>query len=319
MNPTRWVALHCGEEAATLLARHPNAFLLLCQIAMRARWKDCPITKLKAGEAFIGDWKECGLRSEMAYRCAKNVLTDCHLATFKGTNKGTRARLLTDSVFSLSPSSNNGPDNIRSIDPTNTRGTDGQRSSNDPTTTTHTENKEHPDTLTTSSKSDLFSFPADMAKAKGTPRIIPDLGPRGKNFSVLDIDAPSLPEEEEAPESKPDLLAIVAAYPRRENERQCLEHLAASLARGADPDAVLMGTRAIAAVIQQRPSGHLNGYTVSASNFFKDERWRDDPATWNRNTGSKSGAVRGELNLGGRRPASTTRLNAAGEAVRMNS
>lgn len=99
---SRFIALHCGDETAALLSQHPNAFLLLTQIAMRAKWKDCAITRLKAGQAFIGDWREAGLKSEKAYRHAKSILSDCKLATFQGANKGTIATLSDSKVFSIS-------------------------------------------------------------------------------------------------------------------------------------------------------------------------------------------------------------------------
>ena len=99
---SRFIALHCGDETSALLSQHPNAFLLLTQIAMRAKWKDCSITRLKAGQAFIGNWREAGLKSEKAYRHAKTILSDCKLATFQGANKGTIATLADSKVFSIS-------------------------------------------------------------------------------------------------------------------------------------------------------------------------------------------------------------------------
>jgi Tfp pilus assembly protein PilW len=111
-----WIAYHRSDEAEELQARHPNAFLLLAQIARRARWKDCPIKKLKAGQALVGDWKKAGIPSEMAYRIAKDVLSDCGLATFKGTTKGTIATLCSSSIFSLSELENNGQGNEQATD-----------------------------------------------------------------------------------------------------------------------------------------------------------------------------------------------------------
>ena len=102
MAATRFIALHCGDEAQALLENHPNAFLLLSQIAMRAKWKDCPITGMKAGEAFVGDWKKAGLHSEKSYRHAKKVLTECKIAAFKGASKGTVATLMDTRIFSVS-------------------------------------------------------------------------------------------------------------------------------------------------------------------------------------------------------------------------
>lgn len=99
-----WLALHRSTEASALLQRHPTAFLLLTQIAIRARFETdvCPVTKLGFGQAFIGDFKEAGIASEMAYRHAKSVLLDCNFATFQGTNKGTIATLCSSTIYSIS-------------------------------------------------------------------------------------------------------------------------------------------------------------------------------------------------------------------------
>lgn len=97
-----------------------------------------------------------------------------------------------------------------------------------------------------------------------------------------------------------DLVGIVHAYPRREGDKEALEHLQASIRRGADPDMILAGTRAIAAIIPRLPAGKDNTRVISAWRFFKDERWRDDPQTWLRN-GTKTGVAPGKLDLGGRK------------------
>lgn len=164
MNPTRWIALHCGDESETLLARHPNAFLLLCQIAMRARWKSCPIKRLEAGEAFIGDWKDAGLHSEMAYRCAKKVLKDCGLATFKGTNKGTVASLTSTTIFSISAPANNAP----ASEPKTMPAASGERTGIDPTTTIHKGTKE------TSVTPSTLLEPACLPEVPSSGRRFPD-------------------------------------------------------------------------------------------------------------------------------------------------
>ncbi len=104
----RFIALHCGDETCALLANHPTAFLLLTQIAMRAKWKDCSITKLKAGQAFIGDYQAAGIHSEKAYRHAKHILSECGLAAFQGANKGTIATLADCKVFSISADARGG-------------------------------------------------------------------------------------------------------------------------------------------------------------------------------------------------------------------
>lgn len=105
---------------------------------------------------------------------------------------------------------------------------------------------------------------------------------------------------EEGCGEKPDLLGIVHSYPRRENDAQALEAVRASLRKGATPEEILAGTKAVAAVIPSLPSGHLNAFVVSAGRFFRDERWRDDPQTWKRH-GGKNGVAVGKLDLGGRK------------------
>ena len=96
-----WISLHRSDETLVLMKTHPQAFLLLCQIALRAKRKDCRISKLKARQAWIGDWKEAGITSEKAYRLAKETLESCGLATFQASNKGTLATLADASVFTL--------------------------------------------------------------------------------------------------------------------------------------------------------------------------------------------------------------------------
>ena len=127
MNPSRFIALYCGDETEVLVKRHPHAFLLLLQIAMRAKWKDCPITGLKAGQAFIGDWKNAGIPSEMAYRHAKKTLLECRFATFRGTSKGTVATLTDSRIFSITSKSGTGT------------ATTQQRTRNGQGTTNHTD------------------------------------------------------------------------------------------------------------------------------------------------------------------------------------
>jgi hypothetical protein len=97
---SRWIALHCSDDAQALITNHPNAFLLLTQISMRVKWKDCKITRLKAGQAFIGDWKNAGISSEKAYRHAKGILADFGLVSFQGASKGTTATLLDQGIYS---------------------------------------------------------------------------------------------------------------------------------------------------------------------------------------------------------------------------
>jgi hypothetical protein len=96
-----WLAYYRSHEADELQAKHPNAFLLLCQIARRARLTPCPVNRLEVGQAFVGDYRQAGIQSEQAYRTAKNTLETRGFATFKGTNKGTIATLMEQGIFGL--------------------------------------------------------------------------------------------------------------------------------------------------------------------------------------------------------------------------
>jgi hypothetical protein len=115
---SHFVAMHCTPEREDFQRRHPQAWLLLCQIAARARWKaePCPVTGLKHGQCRIGDWKTAGMRSAKAYVCAKRALVRVGAAAFEGKNQGTIATLVTDptepSFFSIAaPSRGNPEDN----------------------------------------------------------------------------------------------------------------------------------------------------------------------------------------------------------------
>jgi hypothetical protein len=103
--------------------------------------------------------------------------------------------------------------------------------------------------------------------------------------------------------------AIVASYPRREDQSQCIAIVLDQLRAGADAETMLTGTRAIAAVIAQLPSGHLNKYVIGAARFFRDRRWSDDPATWLRQGTPAGTTTDGQpLVLGGRAPSSVTKI-----------
>jgi hypothetical protein len=89
-----------SKEAFELLKK-PNAFILLTQVAYRAkRANDFNIHGLQIGEALIGDYKSIGL-TEQKYRTAKAQLEAWGFATFKGTNKGTAAKLINSRVFDI--------------------------------------------------------------------------------------------------------------------------------------------------------------------------------------------------------------------------
>lgn len=91
------------SRAAEELLKDPKAYVLLSLIALRAwRTNEISVHGLQIGEALIGDHKSCGL-TEKEYRCAKDRLKRGGFATFRGTNKGTIAKLINSSVFDINP------------------------------------------------------------------------------------------------------------------------------------------------------------------------------------------------------------------------
>jgi hypothetical protein len=164
-----------------------------------------------------------------------------------------------------------------------------------------------------------MALPSPMRKA--FQEAYPELFSEGEN--ELKNDPPSIPHRsppegvrvrvregdmKEGGVGENKLPDIVALYPKRERQSEAVEALAVHVRKGTDLDAVAAGTRAIAAIIQRMPGGHLNAYVPSAATFFRNRRWEDDPKTWLRNAGRTNGAPVEELNLGGRRPARTIEI-----------
>lgn len=102
-----FIGLHRTDETSALQRNHPKAFLLLCLIARRARYTrdPCKVTGLKYRQAYIGDFREAGLKTIGEYRNAKTRLEELGLCAFKGVkvgaNRGTTATLLPQRIFSI--------------------------------------------------------------------------------------------------------------------------------------------------------------------------------------------------------------------------
>jgi hypothetical protein len=93
-----FIQLMTSPETVELM-RKPFAFLLLTQIALRARRRgSLTLDALQPGEALIGDYRSLGM-TPRRYRTAKGVLGKAKLAMFKATNRGTIATLASNSVF----------------------------------------------------------------------------------------------------------------------------------------------------------------------------------------------------------------------------
>ena len=98
------------EKGIELLEEDPQAFLLLTQIAMRARRKDGEYSRisLKTNQALLGDHKKIGL-SRQQYRNTQKRLIQYGLATFEPTNKGTVATLTNTAVYDTNAGGNTPP------------------------------------------------------------------------------------------------------------------------------------------------------------------------------------------------------------------
>lgn len=122
-----FVKLNRGTETVELL-RHPAAFLLLTQIALRARRTVGGFNPhcLQPGEALVGDYRALGL-TEQRYRTAKRTLRGWGLATFRPTNKGTIATLASLAVYDINGVAANDPGSRQAT----SRPTGKQRTDND--------------------------------------------------------------------------------------------------------------------------------------------------------------------------------------------
>jgi|GEM_PF-1135091 len=128
-----YVKLIRGEITDDLLRYHPNAFLLLSVIALRARRTPNMIKNLDVCECQIGDYKSCGL-TEQKYRTAKKVLESNGLVTFQPTRKGTVAKITNTDIYDINTCQGNGQGNATA--------TDGQRTGNEQVTTNKNVKKE---------------------------------------------------------------------------------------------------------------------------------------------------------------------------------
>src|ERR1700722_1314790 len=95
-----FIKLH--REGLDLLKDSPPAFLLLVLIALRAKRADpvYSIYKLKANEAFIGDYETIGL-TRSQYRTAIEKLEKQGLVKFQTNTKGTIATLISTTLLDI--------------------------------------------------------------------------------------------------------------------------------------------------------------------------------------------------------------------------
>lgn len=110
----RFIKLNRSDRLFWLLEAHPNAFLLLSLIALRARRISGHPDGLEIGEAYIGDWKKAGL-TQKEYRNAKQKLLDLNLVKISSSNRtcqnratsratsGTIVKLLDSDIYDINP------------------------------------------------------------------------------------------------------------------------------------------------------------------------------------------------------------------------
>jgi hypothetical protein len=131
-----YIQLNRNEDVLDLL-KHHKEFILLTQIALRAKRNNHKIGNLSKNQALIGDYKTIGL-TEQSYRSAKSNIQKWGLATFHPTNKGTIATLTDTTIYDI----NAEKDNEQTNSPVTSKPTVQQRTSNEQATTNNNINKE---------------------------------------------------------------------------------------------------------------------------------------------------------------------------------
>lgn len=87
MSENSFIKLNRSETTDWLMKNHPNAFLLLTQISLRARRYNGHIDGKTIGEAEIGDYWNAGIESEQKYRTAKEVLVKIKIIEISHTKR----------------------------------------------------------------------------------------------------------------------------------------------------------------------------------------------------------------------------------------
>jgi len=89
-----------NEELTALAVKHPNAFILLYFIALRARRAPSSVMGLDICESFLGDYEALGM-TRAKYRRALEVLQKYKIVAIKATNKGTIVKLLDKQYYDI--------------------------------------------------------------------------------------------------------------------------------------------------------------------------------------------------------------------------
>lgn len=109
-----YVNLQICDETEFLQEHYPNAFMLLCYIASKAREVSGKPDGLEIGEALIGDYKKAGIATRAKYRGALKlllrrghieILETCRTRKPKTnglTTVGTKVKITQSNVYDLS-------------------------------------------------------------------------------------------------------------------------------------------------------------------------------------------------------------------------
>jgi hypothetical protein len=116
---SRFIKYIPDTDISLYLEKKPISNHLALIIAKRARRTYCPLENLQIGECFLGDCKKIGI-TEQQYRTAKQQLTRINFATFRGTNKGTIAKLVNSDVWDINVTEGNEQTNGQATDKTTT-------------------------------------------------------------------------------------------------------------------------------------------------------------------------------------------------------
>jgi len=121
---SNYIQLNRCEAAFWLMANHPNAYLLLNLVAMRAQRTPNAPSGLVIGEALIGDYEAIGATRQQ-YRTALSVLVRMKYLTISETCRtrkksttatttiGTKVKLISSEIWDINPDFNNHPINHR--------------------------------------------------------------------------------------------------------------------------------------------------------------------------------------------------------------
>lgn len=166
-HPCGFIVAPRSGDGLELIKSYPLAFVLLYVIAMRARYSTSinPLN-LQPGEALIGDHRACGM-SERAYRTAKKRLQACGIVTFRPTNKGTVARIVSTTIFDV---------NVPASDEQGDGQATGKRRTSDEQVTTNEQGKKvkKEKTLVDSDHLEALGDQGSAAVAAPSPEHLPD-------------------------------------------------------------------------------------------------------------------------------------------------